>query len=108
MKDNAGPVYVDFITISPKYFKDTVQASFAERREGKFLKHFRSVDPLVRSLNAEVIRQLVANEGSKQIINIYTPRLVFPENIANVQYFIYLINEEYDTERKDIFSFGSI
>ena len=58
--------------------------SFAEGREGKFGKHFRPVDPVVRPLYAKVTSQFVADEGSKQIIDIDTPRLVFPENIAKV------------------------
>ena len=93
MKDYAGPVHVDvgmleivprkkdildvrddLIPMRTKDFKDTVKSSFTEGRERKFLKHFRPVDPLVRSLDAEVISQFVADEGSKQIIDIDTPR----------------------------------
>jgi hypothetical protein len=84
MKDNTGPVHVDvgmleivprkkdimdvrddFFPISTKDFKDAVKCSLTERTEGKFLKHFGSVDPIVRSFDAEVIRQFVADEGSK-------------------------------------------
>jgi hypothetical protein len=36
----------------------------------------------MRSLDAEIIRQFVADEGSKQTIDIDTSRLVFPEDIA--------------------------
>ena len=68
--------------------------------EGKFLKHFWPVDPLVRSLDAEVIRQFVADEGSKKTIDIDSPRLVFPEDIAKVQDFIQLINEENGADGK--------
>ena len=72
MKDYAGPVHVDvgmlkiltskkyildvrnnFIPISTKYFKQTLKSSFTERKEGKFGKHFRSVDTLVRSFYDE-------------------------------------------------------
>ena len=74
--------------------------SFTEGRKRKFGKHFRLVDPVVRPFNAEVIRQFVADQGSKQIIDIDTPRLVFPENIAIVQDFIQLINKENGTDRK--------
>ena len=52
------------------------------------------------SLYAEVISQFVADEGSKQIIDIDTPRLVFPEDIGKIQDFIQLINEENGTNRK--------
>ena len=88
MEDGAG-------VIPPCY-----STSFAEGTERKFLKHFRPVDLLMRSLDAEVIRQFVADQGSKQIIDIDTPRLVFPENIAKVQDFIQLIYEENGTDRK--------
>ena len=54
----------------------------------------------MRSLDAEVIRQFVTDEGSKQIIDIDTPRLVFSENIAKVQDFIQFINEENGADRK--------
>ena len=62
----------------------------------------------MRPLYAEFIRQFVADEGSKQIIDIDTPRLVFPENFAKVQDFIPLINEEYGANRKGYILFGSI
>ena len=81
-----------FFPIITKNFKDAVKCSLTEGTEGKFLKHFRSVDPLVRSFDAEVIRQFVADEGSKKTIDIDSPRLVFPEDIAKVQDFIQLIN----------------
>jgi len=93
----------DFFPISAKDFKDMVKGSFAEIKKGKFGKNFRSVVPVVRSLYAEVIRQFVADEGSKQIININTPCLVFPENIAKVQDLIQFINEENCTDRKGFF-----
>lgn len=54
----------------------------------------------MRPLYAEVISQFVADEGSKQVIDINTPRLVFSENIAKVQDFIQLINEENGADRK--------
>ena len=119
MKDYAGPVHVDvgmlkivsrkqdvldvrddLIPVGPKGFQDTVQCSFAEGRESEFCTNFRPVDPVVRPLNAEVICQFVADEGSKQIIDIDTPRLMFPENIAKGQDFIQLINEEDGADRK--------
>jgi hypothetical protein len=90
----------DFFPISTKDFKDTVKSSFAEGREGKFLKYFRPVDPIVRSLYAEVISQFIADEGSKQLIDIDTLRLVFPEDIAKVQDFINLIDEKNGADRK--------
>ena|GEM_PF-3597837 len=54
----------------------------------------------MRSLNTEVIRQFVADEGSKQIIDIDTTCLVFPENIAKIQDLIQHINEKNGTDRK--------
>jgi len=87
MKDYVSPVHVDvgmleieprkkdildvrddFITISPKDFKDTVQSSFAERRERKFLKHFRPVDPVVRPLYVEIIHQFVDNKSFSRLL----------------------------------------
>ena len=70
----------DFFPISTKYFKNTVKCSFAEGREGKFSKYFWPVDPVMRPLYAEVISQFVTDEGSKQMIDIDTPRLVFPKD----------------------------
>ncbi|WP_219970655.1 hypothetical protein [Methanospirillum lacunae] len=111
MKYYAGPIHVDvgmlkiipqkeyildirddFFPINTKDFKDTVKSSFAEGREGKFSKHFRPVDPVMRPLYAEVIRQFVTDEGSKEMIDIDTPRLVFSEDFAKVQDFIQLIS----------------
>jgi hypothetical protein len=89
-----------FITIITKDFKDMVQSSYAEGREGKFLKHFRSVDSVVSSLNAEVIHLFVADARSKQTIEIDAPRIVFPEDIAKIQDFIQLINKEDSTDGK--------
>ena len=54
----------------------------------------------MRPLYAEVISQFVTDEGSKKIIDIDTPRLVFPKNITQVQDFVQLINEEEGTDRK--------
>jgi hypothetical protein len=71
--------------------------------EGGGSNYFRQVDPVVRPLHAEGIREFVADEGSKYIINFDTLRLVFPENIAKVQKFIQIINEENVTDRKGIF-----
>ena len=101
MKDNAGPVHVDvgmleiiprkkdildvrddFFPISTKNFKNTVKCSFTEGRKGKFFKYIRTIDPLMRSFDAEVISQFVADEGAKQVIDIDTPRFVFPENFT--------------------------
>lgn len=67
IKNQAGPVYggvgileivprkkdipdvrEDLIPNSTKDFKDTVKRSFAEGWEGKFVKHFRSIDVVVR------------------------------------------------------------
>jgi hypothetical protein len=90
----------DFIPISTKDFKDTVKCSLAEGREEKFGKHLRPIDPVVRSLYTEVICQFVTDEGSKQIIEINTPRLVFPENITKVQDIIMLIYKENGTDKK--------
>ena len=59
-----------------------------------------SVDPVVRSLYAEIIRQFVAYEGSKQIINIDKSHLVVHENIAKIQDFIQIIHEKNGTDRK--------
>ena len=50
--------------------------------EGKFGKHFGPIDPIMRSLDTEIIRQFVVDEDSKQTIDIDTSRLVFPENIV--------------------------
>ena len=74
--------------------------SFTEGTEGKFLKHFRPVDPVMRSLDTEIISQFVADEGSKQTIDIDTPRFVFPEYFTQVQDFIQLINKENGTDGK--------
>lgn len=101
MKNNAGPVHVDggmlkiislkkdvlevgddFIPVGTRGFKDTVEGSFAEGWEIELSKNFRPGDPFVGSLYAEVIRQFVADEGVKQTVDIDTPRLVFPEDIA--------------------------
>ena len=119
MKDNTGPVHVnvgmleiipgkkdildvrdDLIPIRSKDFKDPIKGSFAEGREGKYLKYFRTVDPIMRSLDAKVIRQFVADECLKQLIDIDTPRLVFPENIIEVQDFIQFINKKNGSDRK--------
>jgi hypothetical protein len=101
MKDNTGPVHVDvgmleiihrkkdildirddFFTMSTKDFKDAIKCSFTEGRKGKFFKYIRTIDPLMRSFDAEVISQFVADEGAKQVIDIDTPRFVFPENFT--------------------------
>ena len=42
----------------------------------------------MRSLYNEIISQFVADKGSNQTIDIDTPRLVFPEDIAKVWGFI--------------------
>lgn len=60
----------------------------------------------MRPLHAEGIRELVADEGSKEIVDIDTHGLVFSGNIAKVQNFIQLINEENGPMGKEIFSFG--
>jgi len=52
---------------------------FSEGIEGKFIYHFRPVDPVMRSLDAKVIRQFVVDEGSKQTIDIDTPLMCFPK-----------------------------
>jgi len=72
----------DFFTISANDFKNTISCSFNEIRERKFDKYFWPGNPVMRSFYAEVIRQFVAYEGSKQIIDINTPCFMFPENIT--------------------------
>ena len=52
------------------------------------------------TLDAEVIRQFVTDKGLQQIIDVDTPRLVFPENIAETQDIIQPCNEENGTDRK--------
>jgi len=69
-------------------------------QEVEFVEHFRSVDPFMRSLYAEVIRHFVADKGLKQIVDIDTPRLVFPENRGEIQGFIQPFNEVKGTDRK--------
>ena len=54
----------------------------------------------MRPLDAEVIRQFVADKGAKQTIDIDTPCLVFPENITKVQDVIQPFNEKNGTDRK--------
>lgn len=61
----------------------------------------------MRSLYAEVISQFVVDEGSKQIINIDTPCLVFSENIAKIQNLIQFIDEENGAERRGYITLGS-
>ncbi len=122
MKDNTDQVHVyvgmleilpgkkdipdvrdDLIPISIKNFKDPIKGSFAEGWEGKFLKCFRTVNPIVRSLDAKVIGQFVADECSKQLIDIDTPRLVFPENFIELLDFIQFINMKKGSDRKGHF-----
>ena len=113
VKDNAGPVHVDvgmlkviprkkdilevgndLISVGAKSFKDTIEGSFAEGREVEFSENFRAGDPVVGSLDAEVIRQFVADQGLKQTIDIDASCLVFPENITEIQDVIEPCNEE--------------
>jgi len=119
VKDDAGPVHVDvgmleviprkkdilevgndLISVGAKSFKDTIEGSFAEGREVEFSENFRAGDPVVGSLDAEVIRQFVADQGLKQTIDIDTSRLVFPEESAEIQDVIQPCNEENGTNRK--------
>ena len=67
-----------------------------------------SVDPIVRSLYAEVIRQFVADKGSKQLIDVDTFRLVFPEISQKFRTSCSLSTRKMVPIGKDIFSFGSI
>ncbi len=78
----------DFFPVDTKGFKDTVESSFAEGRVIELGKNFRPIDPGVGTLDAEVIRQFVADKRLEQTIDIDAPRLVFPENIGKVQDFI--------------------
>ena len=119
MKHNAGPVHVDVgmlkiiprkqdilevgddrIPVGTQGFKDTVEGSFAEGQEIEFSKNFRPGDPVVGALDAEVIRQFVADQGAKQTTDIDTPRLVFPENVTKVQDVIQPFNEENGADGK--------
>ncbi|MBP2144568.1 hypothetical protein J2129_000022 [Methanofollis sp. W23] len=98
MKNDAGPVHVDvgmlkiislkkdvldvrddFIPVSTKDFKDTIQCSFAEWGEIKFSKNFRTVDPFVRPFYAEVISQFIANKSFEEFVEIYLIFLCFPK-----------------------------
>jgi len=63
-KKNIRDVRDDFIAIITKDFKNTVKRSFAEG-EGGNSTYFRLVDPVMFSLYVEVIREFVADEGSK-------------------------------------------
>ena len=85
---------------SIKGFKDTAESSFAEGREVELNTNFRPGDPVVGTLDAEVIRQFVADQGLKQTIDIDAPCLVFPENITEIQDVIEPCNEEDGTDRK--------
>jgi len=100
LKQDVLDVGDDLFPVGTKGFKDTVECSFAEWREREFGKHFRPVDPFVRPLYAEVIRQFVAGKSLKQIIDVDTPRLVFPENRGEIQGFIQPFNEEKGADRK--------
>jgi hypothetical protein len=119
VKDDAGPIHVDVgmlkviprkkdildvgddhIPIGAKGFKDTVEGSFAEGRQIEFGTNFRAGDPVVGSLDAEVIRQFVADKGAKQTIDVDTARLVFPENVVEIQDVIQPCNEKNGTNRK--------
>jgi len=54
----------------------------------------------VGTLDAEVIRQFVAEQSLKQTVDIDTSCLVFPEDIVEVQDGIQPFNEENGTDRK--------
>jgi len=47
--------------MSTKDFKDAIKCSFTEGRKGKFFKYIRTIDPLMRSFDAEVITYIPAN-----------------------------------------------
>jgi len=93
-------IHVQFVEDGAGVIPPCYSTSFAEEIKGKFFKHFRPVDPVMRSLDTEIILQFVTDEGSKQTIDIDTPRFVFPKNIAEVQDFIQFVNEENGADRK--------
>ncbi len=119
IKDDTGPVHVDvgmlkviprkedildvgddLFPVGTKGFKDTIEGSLTERWKIELGKNFRTIDPGVGTLYAEIIRQFVADSCLEQAIDIDAPFLVFPKNITEIQDVIELVNEADGANRK--------
>ena len=62
----------------------------------------------MRTFNAEVIRQFLADKSYDQFVGIDPILLVFPKHLGEIEDFIQSSNDENVLIRKDIFSFGSM
>ena len=99
-KDDILDVGEDLFPVGAKGCKNAVEGALTERWEIECSENFRTIDPGVGTLDAEIIRQFVAYLGLKQTIDIDTSCLMFTEDITEIQDAIEPCNEEDGADRK--------